>query len=266
MFQQKRYQVKSRLCSPRLRALEALSGLQLILHGAFACFVNTATDLDDPNCLDTEIAQGSLIADYCKSEGVQHVVFSSQLHSQNICSIMARHLVAKAEIEKYMRDLGLPLTCLIMPVYYENILDTLRPVTTDGIHYDLEIPMGLTPLDMMSVEDVGPVVVSILRSGRLFHGKTESICGDKITVREMAHVLSTYLRPKVFKDKQLTVHEFYQQRSCDLKGCIDWANMFQFFQRVDQRYNLSITKQMNPSLQSFEDWVRTNAAAINAQL
>ncbi|KAK3774383.1 hypothetical protein RRG08_049039 [Elysia crispata] len=242
------------------------SGLQLILHGAYACFVNTATNFEDANCLDTEIAQGCLIADYCKSEGVHHVVFSSQLHSQKVCSIMARHLVAKAEIELYMRDLGLPLTSLIMPIYYENILDLLRPCTMDGRNFDLEIPMGITPLDMMSVEDVGPVVVNILRNRSIFLGKTESICGDKITVREMAEVLSRYLRPKFFRDKQLTVHEFYQQRSCDLKGCIDWANMFQFFQRVDQRYNLSITKQMNPNLRSFEDWVKTNAQAINAAL
>ncbi|RUS71668.1 hypothetical protein EGW08_020574, partial [Elysia chlorotica] len=242
------------------------SGLQLILHGAYACFVNTATDFDDPNCLDTEIGQGCLIADYCKSERVQHVVLSSQLHSQNVCSIMARHLVAKAEIELYMRDLGLPLTSLIMPMYYENILDILRPSTTDGRNFDLEIPMGSFPLDMMCVDDVGPVVLNILRNRAHFLGKTETLCGDKITVREMAQVLSRYLKPRTFRDRQLTVHEFYQQRSCDLKGCIDWANMFQFFQRVDQRYNLSITKQMNPGLRSFEDWVRSNAQAISAAL
>ncbi|GFS10880.1 NmrA-like family domain-containing protein 1 [Elysia marginata] len=242
------------------------SGLQLILHGAYACFVNTATDFDDPNCLDREIGQGCLIADYCKSEGVQHVVLSSQLHSQKICSIMARHLVAKAEIEQYMRDLALPLTSLIMPVYYEDMLDMLKPCTMDGKNFDIEIPMGTTPLDMMCVEDVGPVVVNILRNGRLYLGKTESICGDKIKVKEIAEVLTRHLWPKVFKDKQLTVHEFYQNRSCDLKGCIDWANMFQFFQRVDQRYNLSITKQMNPNLKSFDDWVRANAQALNAAL
>ena len=68
---------------------------------------------------------------------MKHVVFSSQLHSQKICSIMARHLVAKAEIEQYMRGLGLPLTSLIMPVYYEDILDIFRPSTMDGRNFDL---------------------------------------------------------------------------------------------------------------------------------
>ena len=56
---------------------------------------------------------------------------------------------------------------------------------------------------MMSVEDVGPVIVNILRNRSIFLGKTESICGDKITVREMAEVLSRYLRPKFFRDKQV---------------------------------------------------------------
>ncbi|XP_012943193.1 nmrA-like family domain-containing protein 1 [Aplysia californica] len=243
--------------------LNERSGLQLILNGAYACFVNTATDFFDPNCLDTEIAQGCLIADYCKSEGVRHVVFSSQLHSVRVCSIMARHLVAKAEIEQYMRELALPLTCLIMPVYYQDLCHIFRPRTTDGRNYDIEIPMGQTPLDMMSVDDVGGIVVSVLLNRDFYLDKTVSVCGDKITVREMALALSKYLRPKVFKDKQLTVYEFNQRRCQDLPGATDWANMFQFFMRVDQRYNLSESKKLNPAVRSFEQWVEQNAAMLN---
>ncbi|XP_059176726.1 nmrA-like family domain-containing protein 1 [Physella acuta] len=241
-------------------------GLERILNNAFACFVNTYTDFDDVNCLDTEIAHGCLIADYCKSANVQHVIFSSQLHSNKICSLMARHLVAKAEVEQYMRDIDLPLTCLIMPVYYEDILDIFKPQTADGKTYDIQIPMGTTPLDMMSVEDVGPIVLTVLRHRNQYLSKTVSVCGDKITVREMAQVLGKYLKPRLFKDKQITAYDFQTKRSGDLKGSADWANMFQFFQRVDQKYNLSVTKQMSPEVRTFDTWVQQNQARINTCL
>ena len=50
---------------------------------------------------------------------------------------MARHLVAKAEVEQYMRELALPLTCLIMPVYFEDLVGLFRPQTRDGRTYDV---------------------------------------------------------------------------------------------------------------------------------
>lgn len=239
------------------------NGLSLILNNTYGCFINTATDFHDPNCLDTEIAQGCFIADYCKKENIAHVVFSSQLHSSKICSIHARHLIAKAEIETYMRDIGLPLTCLIMPVYFQDLCDIFMPRTVDGRNYDVEIPMGQTPLDMMSVDDVGGCVASVFLNKDHYIDKTVSVCGDKVTVREMAQTLSKYLRPKIFKDKQVTVFDFNQQKQSELPGATDWANMFQFFMRVDQRYNLAESKRLNPSIQSFEQWVAHNAQALS---
>ncbi|BFZ05696.1 hypothetical protein BsWGS_08735 [Bradybaena similaris] len=238
------------------------SQLEKVLRGAHACFLNTSTDFENPGCVDVEIAHGCLVADVCKSENVRHVIFTSQLHSKNICSIMARHLVAKAEIERYMRDIDLPLTCLILPVYYQDLCGVLRPRTADGLTYNLEIPMGTTPLDMISTEDIGPIILAVLRRREPFLNKVLSVCGDKLTPREMAQILSKHLRPKLFKDKQLTTLDFHKRRASDFSGSADWANMFQFFQRVDQRYNLSATKEIHPSLQSFEDWVKSNTTML----
>jgi len=235
-------------------------GLQIVMSGADICFVNTATDFEDPNCLDNEIAQGCFIADFCKQEKVGHVVLSSQLNSNKICSIMARHLVAKAEVEQYMRELALPLTCLIMPVYFEDLVGLFRPQTRDGRTYDVEIPMGQTPLDMMSVDDVGGVVKHVFENREKYLDKTVSVCGDKVTVREIAQILTKYLQPKTFTHRQLSVYEFHQQSR--LPGAADWANMFQFFMRVDQRYNLAETKRMNPDVATFDQWVAENAQAL----
>lgn len=107
------------------------------LAGAYACFVNTITDYSDPDCFENEKRQGKLIADACKAMGVRHVIFSSQLHTARITGILVRHMVSKAEIEEYMRDIGLPVTCLIMPIYYEDFCGIFKPVTGDGYNFEI---------------------------------------------------------------------------------------------------------------------------------
>ena len=63
--------------------------------------------------------------------------------------------------------------------------------------------MGQTPLDMMSVDDVGQVVLHVLDNTRQYLDKTVSVCGDKVTVKDIAKVMTKWLQPKVFKDKQV---------------------------------------------------------------
>ena len=71
------------------------------------------------------------------------------------------------------------------------------------------LPTGFTPLDMMSVEDLGPVVLQVLSNRDKFLDKTLSVSGDKLTIREVAFVLNRYLAPKSFRDKQVSVLNRY---------------------------------------------------------
>lgn len=65
------------------------------------------------------------------------------------------------------------------------------------------IPMGSTPLCMMSVDDVGEVVRQLFLQGKTYLHKTISVCGDKITTREIVSVLNRALSPKCIQDKQV---------------------------------------------------------------
>ena len=100
---------------------QALSGVQ-------ACFVLTTSDYQAPDGYEREIQEGKLIADACSKSGVSHVVYSTQLSVVDILGIRVRHMDAKARVEAYMQQLGLPLTSLILPGFYENLLmPPLRP-------------------------------------------------------------------------------------------------------------------------------------------
>ena len=54
---------------------------------------------------------------------------------------------------------------------------------------------------------------------------------------------------------QLTLQAY---RQLPHAGSNDFANMFDFFTRVDQRSNLNLNRQLCPNLQSFDEWVAAN--------
>lgn len=243
--------------------LEDVGSICQVLSGCECAFVTTVSNFNNPDFMDEEIRQGMNIADACANSKVSHVVFNTGLHTIKIIGIAARHLVAKAEVEAYMKGKGVPLTSLIVPTPYDDLLGILRPLPAGQNNRWLAIPMGITSLDMISVDDVGDIVRVIFnnRTGHLH--KTHSVCGDKQTIKEMAQILSRHLSPLYFQDKQVTIHD-YQQLNCQFPWSQDYANMFDFYLRVDQRFNVDATQRISPSvrIKSFEEWVQTNAGRL----
>ena len=63
--------------------------------------------------------------------------------------------------------------------------------------------MGSSPLDLIAVDDVGEAVRSIFLMRENTLHKTVSLTGAKLSVREIAAILTHHVRPKQFKDKQV---------------------------------------------------------------
>lgn len=108
--------------------LEDVGSISQVLSGCECAFVTTVSNFNNPDFMDEEIRQGMNIADACANSKVSHVVFNTGLHTIKIIGIAARHLVAKAEVEAYMKGKGVPLTSLIVPTPYEDLLGILRPL------------------------------------------------------------------------------------------------------------------------------------------
>ena len=61
--------------------------------------------------------------------------------------------------------------------------------------------MGETPLDLISVEDIGEVAKIVFLNRESFLEKTLSLCGSKLTIKEIAAELSRQLHPMNFRDR-----------------------------------------------------------------
>ena len=102
------------------------------LRGSTACFVQTQTDFSNHR---EEITHGKRIADACRDAGVGHVIYSSQLSVVKVTGMNARHMDSKAEVELYMHEIGVPLTCVVIPFTYEQLLvPPYRAAMKDGVY------------------------------------------------------------------------------------------------------------------------------------
>ena len=69
----------------------------------------------------------------------------------------------------------------------------------------IDLPTKDVPLPLISVVDVGHVVVELLKQGRQYINKTVSICAQRITVNEIAATFSSIFSPWRFKNRQVCI-------------------------------------------------------------
>lgn len=68
----------------------------------------------------------------------------------------------------------------------------------------LDLPMGDVPLDGISVKDLGPCVVTILKHPSHYGGKNIGLSAEKLTVAQYAHIMSE-VTGKTIKDAKVTI-------------------------------------------------------------
>jgi uncharacterized protein YbjT (DUF2867 family) len=94
----------------------------------------------DPNA---ELTQGKNVADVARESAVSHLIFSSLLHvkeSTNGRLPNVHHFDAKADVEKYIRSLGIPAT-FVLPGYFMSNYTKMLQKQEDG-SYSLAYPVG----------------------------------------------------------------------------------------------------------------------------
>lgn len=234
------------------------------MKGSYGCFITTNTDFTCSTPFRKELQEGKNLANACEQARIRHVVFCTQLSVVKTTGLTAQHMDAKADIEAYMLHLGLPLTCVILPIFYEDFLvPPLRPIKSGPDSFEYAIPTGPLLLDVMGMEDMGEVVNSIFSLGNEMLFKTTVLTGDKLAVRDIASIMSKYLAPKRFRDKQVTIEQFTKRNH---PGVHDMAAMFDFLVRMDQRASAEATQRLNPGIRSFPQWVHQNASSIHKAL
>ena len=225
--------------------LEDQASLERAAHGAYGIY--SVQDFWAVGA-KREVQQGKNLANAAKKAGVGHFVYSSVGGAERNSGI--DHWESKWEIEKYIRNLGLPATMLRPVAFMENYyidqveIGILKGKLMDPIRAD-------KPYQTIATDDIGAFVALAFERPQEFIGLELELAGSQLTNPEAAQVFSRVLgRPVKFQKLPMPLvrlvlgKELYQ--------------MFRWFNESGFKADIAGLRRKYPEvhLQTLEEWLR----------
>ena len=222
-----------------------------------------------------ERAQAHNMAKAAKAAGLQHAIWSTledtrewvPLHDDRMPTLMGEHKVphfdAKGESDKLFTELGVPTTFLRASFYWDNFIffGSGPKKGPDGKYY-ITFPLDDKKMAGIAAEDIGKCAYGIFRRGKELIGQTIGVAGEHLTGKEMAEAFTKALGKEVLFNN--VTPETY--RGFGFPGSDDLGNMFQFYRDFEKDVNdvrdVSFSKELNPELLSFNQWLAKYADKI----
>jgi uncharacterized protein YbjT (DUF2867 family) len=224
---------------------------------------------------EKELEEAKKMAEAAKEAGLQHVIWSTledtrkwvPVDDDRMPTLMEKykvpHFDAKGEADKFFTELGVPTTFLRASFYWDNFIHfgSGPKRGDDGILY-VTLPLDDKKMAGIAAEDIGKCAFGIFKKGKELLGKTIGVAGEHLTGQEMADALSRSLGQEV-RYNNISPESF---RKLGFPGADDLGNMFQFYRDFDEVCNsvrnVEYSKELNPELQSFDQWLEKNASMI----
>jgi hypothetical protein len=219
---------------------------------------------------EKEIQQAKNIADAANAAGVKHVIWSTLEDTRKLMAAddtrmpilqgkyRVPHFDAKADANAVFS--GVPATMLLTSFFWDNLYNfALAPKKNDQGVYGWSYPMGEAKLPGIAVEDIGKTALAIFKAGQQYVGKTVGIAGESLSFQEMSKKLEKGLGISPVEFTPVDANVF---RGYGFPGADEYGNMFQTYRdfetEVNAARNVDATRQLNPSLQSFDQWLAKN--------
>lgn len=254
-------------------SLDDVESLKRALTGAYGVFC--ITNFWEHFSPEKEIAQAKNMALAARASGVQHAIWSTledtrqwvPLSDARMPTLMGKykvpHFDAKGEANHVFSELGVPTTFLLASFYWDNlIMFGMGPKKGPDGKLAFTLPMGEKKLPGIAAEDIGKCALGLFKKGQESIGKTIGIAGEHLTGAQMAEALTKALGQAV-RYNAVTPEAY---RSFGFPGAEDLANMFQFKRDFQEVFcgvrNPEVARALNPSLQTFEQWLARNKSRI----
>jgi uncharacterized protein YbjT (DUF2867 family) len=256
--------------------LDDVESLKKAFAGAYGVYA--VTNFWEHFSGEKEKAQAKNVADAAKAAGVQHVLWSTLEDIRNFMKpddkrmpmlqqkYRVPHFDAKAEANAYFS--GLPTTFLVTSFYWDNLyMFGLAPKKGEDGKLAWTFPMGTAKMAGIAAEDIGKVAYGVFKAGKEYIGKTVGIMGEALTIDEMGKTLSKVLGTGPI---QYNAVEADVYRSFGFPGADEMGNMFQayrdFAKEMLAKRSVETARKLNPALQSFEQFVTKQKAAIKTAM
>ena len=221
-----------------------------------------------------EKEQARNMADAASGAGLKHVIWSTLEDTRKLMAAndtrmpilqeeyRVPHFDAKNEVNACFAEL--PVTYLLTSFYWDNLYAFgLGPKKGDDGVFNWAFPMGDKRLAGIAVEDIGKVAYGIFKAGPQYIGKTVGIAGENLTLDQMSEKLSKGLGIVV----KYHAVEADAYRGFGFPGADEMGNMFQVYRDFEKEVlaarDVDVTRSLNPSLQTFDQWLARNKSRIS---
>ena len=253
--------------------IDDVESLKRAFKGAYAAYC--VTFFWEHFSPEKEIAQASNMAKAAKEAGIEHVIWSTledtrkwvPLNDGRMPTLMGKYKVphadAKGEANQVFTELSLPTTFLLTSAYWENLIyGGMGPQKGPDGKLAITLPIGDKKFPGIAAEDIGKCAYGIFKLGREYIGKTVGIAGEHLTGGQMANALTRALGQEVrYNDVPPDVY-----RSSGVPGAEEIGNMYQFLHDFEHvvcgARNVDLARALNPSLQTFDQWLTLNKSRI----
>ena len=249
------------------------ASVQKAMDGAYGAYC--VTFFWDHYSPEKEVAEAKIMAEAAKAAGLKHVVWSTledvrkfvPLDDNSMPTLSGKykvpHFDGKGESDQYFIDAGVPVTFLLPSYYWENIIYFgMGPKRGEDGRLSITFPMGDKKLAGIASEDIGKCAYGVFKNPDKYIGKRVGVAGEHLTVTNMAKELSAVLGEEVTYNK-VTPEQY---RGFGFPGAEDLGNMFQFYADFADEFealrDVTLSKELNPELQSFKMWLEENGKRI----
>lgn len=219
--------------------------------------------------------EAALFARSARQAGIKHAIWSTledtrdfvPLHDDRMPTLLEKykvpHFDAKGESNQLFIDAGVPTTFLHASFYWDNLIYFgAGPKRGEDGKLALTLPLGDSKMAGIGAEDIGKCAYGIFKAGSEYIGKNVGVAGEHLSGTQMADALTRALGEQVVYNKVSAT----TYRSFGFPGAEDLGNMFQFYDEFEEKVNalrdVKVSKQLNPQLQNFEEWLSQNAKLI----
>jgi uncharacterized protein YbjT (DUF2867 family) len=249
------------------------SSVEKALEGAYGAYF--VTFFWAHYSAEKEKAEAAIFAEAAKKTGIQHAIWSTLEDTRDFIPLSDNrmptiqehykvpHFDGKGESDHVFTDAGVPTTFLLASFYWDNfIYFGAGPKRDANGKLALTMPIGDAKMGGIAAEDIGKCAYGIFKQGRSAIGKKIGIAGDQLTGHEMAAAMSKAIGEPVYYNK--VPADVY--RGFGFPGADELGNMFQFYDEFANELNatrdVSRSRQLNPELMNFNQWLEAYGSKI----
>jgi uncharacterized protein YbjT (DUF2867 family) len=221
--------------SDRASLRNAMTGV----HGVYSVQANAG--------VESEVRQGTLVADVAAECGVTHLVYSSVGGAERSSGVP--HFESKWQIEEHIRKRGLSAT-ILRPVTF---MDNLAKVSMRAGMLSMMktfVP-DTKPLQLVAVRDIGAFAAMAFDRPEVFIGQAIELAGDTLTRPQMISALKTAGRTPAIS---MRIPAILRSRMPE-----DLRLMFKWFAERGYQADIAKLRTQRPELLTFAAWANARA-------